>query len=136
MTMSILSQFEPSIQWPVNDLRDFAKLVKGISMPQDVSSTSDHRLTELENQVQLLMKAHLAPSQPVQVHKITSSCEICSGPHDTQHCMENPKQAFVEYASSRTDKAGELFDDDFGRISIVTVNTKEYHSDVLAISQG
>ncbi|GJR66397.1 hypothetical protein Tco_0012462 [Tanacetum coccineum] len=30
----------------------------------------------------------------------------------------------------------ELFDVDSGRISIVTVNTKEYHSDVLARSQG
>ncbi|GKC12321.1 hypothetical protein Tco_1009103 [Tanacetum coccineum] len=29
-----------------------------------------------------------------------------------------------------------LFDDDFRRISIVTVNTKEYHTDVLAKSQG
>ncbi|GJV39060.1 MAK10-like protein [Tanacetum coccineum] len=28
-----------------------------------------------------------------------------SGPHDTQYCMENPEQAFVEYASSRTDEA-------------------------------
>nr|GEW11298.1 putative ribonuclease H-like domain-containing protein [Tanacetum cinerariifolium] len=26
--------------------------------------------------------------------------------HDTQYCMEDPKQAFVEYASSRTDEAG------------------------------
>ncbi|GJT54989.1 MAK10-like protein [Tanacetum coccineum] len=39
------------------------------------------------------------------VNKITSSCEICSGPHDTQYCMENPEQAFVKYASSRTDEA-------------------------------
>ncbi|GKF06046.1 hypothetical protein Tco_0036714, partial [Tanacetum coccineum] len=38
----------------------------------------------------------------------TSSCEIRSGPHDTQYCIENPKQAFVEYASSCTDKAGGL----------------------------
>ncbi|GKE14644.1 hypothetical protein Tco_1422221, partial [Tanacetum coccineum] len=30
----------------------------------------------------------------------------------------------------------ELFDVDSRRISIVTVNTKEYHSDVLARSQG
>ncbi|GJU68521.1 hypothetical protein Tco_1254780 [Tanacetum coccineum] len=52
------------------------------------------------------MEAHLAPTQPTQVNKITTSCEICSGPHDTQICMENPKQAFVEYASSRTDEAG------------------------------
>ncbi|GKE41732.1 MAK10-like protein [Tanacetum coccineum] len=56
-------------------------------------------------EVQLLMEAHLAPTQPTQVNKITTSCEICSGPHNTQCCMENPKQAFVEYASSRTDEA-------------------------------
>ncbi|GJY90665.1 MAK10-like protein [Tanacetum coccineum] len=91
-----------------NDPRDFAKPVKAISLPQDVPSTSDRRLIELENQVQRLMEAHLAPMQPTQVNKITSSCEICSGPHDTQYCMENPKQAFVEYASSRTDEAGGL----------------------------
>ncbi|GKE25444.1 hypothetical protein Tco_1440828 [Tanacetum coccineum] len=56
-----------------NDPRDFAKLVKAIALPQDVPSTSDRRLIELEN----------------------------------QYCMEDPKQAFVEYASSRTDEAGE-----------------------------
>ncbi|GKA68958.1 retrovirus-related pol polyprotein from transposon TNT 1-94 [Tanacetum coccineum] len=89
-----------------NDPKDFAKPVKAISLPQDVPSTSDHRLIELENQVQRLMEAHLAPKSPVQVNKIASSCEICSGPHDTQYCMENPEQAFVEYASSRTDEAG------------------------------
>ncbi|GKB59627.1 hypothetical protein Tco_0915813 [Tanacetum coccineum] len=89
-----------------NDPRDFAKPVKAISLPQDVPSTSDRRLIELENQVQRLMEAHLAPKSSVQVNKITSSCEICSGPHDTQYCMENPEQAFVDYASSRTDEAG------------------------------
>ncbi|GJU70515.1 MAK10-like protein [Tanacetum coccineum] len=89
-----------------NDPRDFAKPVKAISLPQDVPSTSDRRLIELENQVQRLMEAHLAPMQPTQVNKITTSCEICSGPHDTQYCMEDPEQAFVDYASSRTDKAG------------------------------
>ncbi|GKC66383.1 MAK10-like protein, partial [Tanacetum coccineum] len=52
------------------------------------------------------MEAHISPMQPTQVNTITSSCEICSGPHDTQYCMENPEQAFVEYASSRTDEAG------------------------------
>ncbi|GJT15078.1 hypothetical protein Tco_0873784 [Tanacetum coccineum] len=61
----------------------------------------------LENQVQRLMKAHLAPMQPTQVNKITSSCEICSGPHETQYCMENPKQSFFEYAPSHTDEAGD-----------------------------
>ncbi|GJT62961.1 hypothetical protein Tco_1006494 [Tanacetum coccineum] len=90
-----------------NDPRDFAKSVKAISLPQDVPSTSNCRLIELENQVQRLMEAHLALTQPTQVNKITTSYEICSGPHDTQYCMEDPEQAFVEYASSRTDETGE-----------------------------
>nr|GEY48564.1 MAK10-like protein [Tanacetum cinerariifolium] len=88
----------------VNDPRDFAKLVKAIALPQDVPSTSDRRLIELENQVQRLIKAHLAPIQPTQVNKVTTSCEICSGPHETQYCMEDPEQAFVEYASSHNDE--------------------------------
>nr|GEW01887.1 MAK10-like protein [Tanacetum cinerariifolium] len=88
-----------------NDPRDFAKPVKAIALPQDVLNTSDRRLIELEKQVQRLMEAHLAPTQPTQVNKITTSYEICSVPHDTQYCIEDPEQAFVEYASSRTDKA-------------------------------
>ncbi|GKA23996.1 hypothetical protein Tco_0710029 [Tanacetum coccineum] len=90
-----------------NDPRDFAKQIKAIVLPQDVPSTSNHRLIELENQVQCLMEAYLAPTQPTQVNKITTPCEICSGPHDTQYCMDDPEQAFVEYASSHTDEAGE-----------------------------
>nr|GEW05009.1 MAK10-like protein [Tanacetum cinerariifolium] len=89
-----------------NEPWDFAKPVKAISLPQDVSSTSDRRLIELENQVQRLMEAHIAHMQPTQVNRITSSCEIYNGPHDTQYCMENPEQTFVKYASSRTDEAG------------------------------
>ncbi|GJX41483.1 MAK10-like protein [Tanacetum coccineum] len=103
MTMSIPSQDEPLTNRPV----DFAKPVKAISLPQDVPSTSNRHLIELENQVQHLMESHLAPTQPTQVNKITTSCEICSGPHDTQYCIKNPEQAFVEYASSRTDEAGD-----------------------------
>ncbi|GJT86418.1 MAK10-like protein [Tanacetum coccineum] len=91
-----------------NDPRDFAKLVKAISLPQDVLSTSDRRLIELKNQVQRLMEAHLAPKKPVQVNKISSSDEICSGPYDTRYCMKNPEPAFVDYASSRNDEAGGL----------------------------
>ncbi|GKC27663.1 hypothetical protein Tco_1034957 [Tanacetum coccineum] len=78
-----------------------------ISLPQDVPSTSDRHLIELENQVQCLMEAYLAPKQHVQVNKISSLCEIYSGPYDTQYCMENPEKAFVDYASSRIDKVGE-----------------------------
>ncbi|GJV29975.1 MAK10-like protein [Tanacetum coccineum] len=42
--------------------RDFAKPVKAIALPQDVLSTSDHRLIKLKNQVQRLMEAYLAPT--------------------------------------------------------------------------
>ncbi|GKA58574.1 hypothetical protein Tco_0757762 [Tanacetum coccineum] len=45
---------------------------------------------------------------PIGNNVITSSYEICSGPHDTRYCMKNSEQAFVEYASSRTDEAGVL----------------------------
>ncbi|GJY06362.1 hypothetical protein Tco_0373416 [Tanacetum coccineum] len=38
--------------------------------------------------------------------------------------------------ADNTSPTAELFDVDSRRISIVTVNTKEYHSDVLARSQG
>ncbi|GJX88871.1 MAK10-like protein [Tanacetum coccineum] len=77
-----------------NDPRDFAKPVKVIALPQDVPSTSDRRLIELKNQVQRLMEAHLSPTQPTQVNKITTLCE-------------DLEQAFVEYASSRTDEVGD-----------------------------
>ncbi|GKB61591.1 hypothetical protein Tco_0917777 [Tanacetum coccineum] len=97
MTMSIPLQGEPSIKRLV---------VKAISLPQDVPSTSDRRLNKLENQVQRLMEAHLAPKSHVQLNKIASSYEICGGPHDTQYYMENLEQAFVNYASSRTNEAG------------------------------
>ncbi|GKA43069.1 MAK10-like protein [Tanacetum coccineum] len=90
-----------------NDPMDFAKPVKAIALPEDVPSTSDSHLIKLKNQVQCLMEAHLASIRPTQVNKITTPYEIYSGPHDTQNYMENPKQAFVEYASSRTDEAGE-----------------------------
>ncbi|GKE55812.1 hypothetical protein Tco_1494997 [Tanacetum coccineum] len=89
-----------------NNPRDFAKSVKAIALPQDVPSTSDRYLIELENQVQHLMKAYLAPTQLVQVNKVSSSCKICSGPHDTQYCMKNHEQASVDYVSSRINKVG------------------------------
>ncbi|GKD20991.1 hypothetical protein Tco_1222694, partial [Tanacetum coccineum] len=55
-----------------NDLRDFTKPFKATALPQDVLSTSDQRLIELENHVQRLMEAHLAPTQPTPVNKITT----------------------------------------------------------------
>ncbi|GJR36982.1 hypothetical protein Tco_1212666 [Tanacetum coccineum] len=71
----------------------------------------DHVTPATRQTIDQLAGAHLAPKQPTQVNKITSSCEICSGPHDTQYCMENLEQAFVEYASSHTDVAGGLVSD-------------------------
>ncbi|GKA75164.1 hypothetical protein Tco_0781542 [Tanacetum coccineum] len=89
-----------------NNPGDLVKPVKAISFPSDVPSTSDRRLIQLKNQVQCLMEAQISPKPSFQVNKVASSCEICSGPHDTQYFMENPKQAIVDYASSRTNAAG------------------------------
>ncbi|GJS56956.1 MAK10-like protein [Tanacetum coccineum] len=118
-----------------NDLRDFAKPVKAITLPQEVPSTSDRRLIELENQVQCLMEAHLASTQPTQINKITTPCKICSGPHNTQNCMENPKQAFVEYASSRIDEARERLVSEFmasqdARLSKFEADFKQHQSEM------
>ncbi|GJW27450.1 hypothetical protein Tco_0044325 [Tanacetum coccineum] len=80
------------------------------------------------------MEAHLDSTQPTQVNKITTSCEIYSGPHDTQYCMENPKQAFVDYASSRTNKAGGLVSEFMAsqdaRISEFEVDFKQQQSEM------
>ncbi|GJR17253.1 MAK10-like protein [Tanacetum coccineum] len=117
-----------------NDPRDFAKLVKAIALPQDVPSTYDRRLIELENQVQCLMEAYLTSTQPAQVNKITTSCEICSGPHDTQYYMEVPEKAFVEYASSRTDEARGLVSNFMAsqdaRLSKFEANFKQQQSEM------
>nr|GEU45035.1 MAK10-like protein [Tanacetum cinerariifolium] len=107
-----------------NDPRDFAKPVNEISLPQDVSSTSDRRLIELENQVQRLMEAHLALKPSVQVNKIPSSCEICSGTHDTQYCMKNHKQALVDYASSRNNGVGGFLYDGYSLDAITNSLTR------------
>nr|GEW61866.1 MAK10-like protein [Tanacetum cinerariifolium] len=84
-----------------NDPRDFAKPVKAIALPQDVSSTSDRHLIELE----------------------------------TQYCMENPKQAFVDYASSRTDEAEEVLVSEFmasqdARLSKFEADFKQQQSEM------
>nr|GEW62433.1 MAK10-like protein [Tanacetum cinerariifolium] len=93
-----------------NNPRDFAKLVKAISLRLDVLNASDRCLIELENQVQCLMEAHLAPKPSIQVNKFASSCVICNGSHDNQYYMENPEQAFVDYASSCMEEAGAILE--------------------------
>ncbi|GJT94988.1 MAK10-like protein [Tanacetum coccineum] len=66
------------------------------------------RTAKLRNDI-LMFQQHQRESlsEAWTLNKITTLCEICSGPRDTQYCMEDPEQAFVEYASSRTDEAGE-----------------------------
>nr|GEU79856.1 MAK10-like protein [Tanacetum cinerariifolium] len=117
-----------------NDPKDFAKPVKAIALPQDVPSTSDGRLIKLENQVQRLMEAHLALMQPTQVNNIITLCEICNGPHDTQYCMEDPEQAFVEYVSSCTDEAGGLVSNFIAsqdaRLSKFEADFKQQHNEM------
>ncbi|GJX91570.1 hypothetical protein Tco_0344896 [Tanacetum coccineum] len=104
-----------------NNPRDFAKPVKAIALPQDVPSTSDRRLIELENQVQRLMEAHLAPTQPTQVNKITTPCEIYNGPHGTHNCTKGPEQACVDYTSSHTNKIrGKKFTSNHGPTILMT----------------
>nr|GEU96393.1 zinc finger, CCHC-type [Tanacetum cinerariifolium] len=63
-----------------NDPMDFSNPVKAIILTQDVPNTSD------------------------RLNKITTSCEICSGPQDTQYCMQDPEQAIVEYARMKPRK--------------------------------
>ncbi|GJV39844.1 MAK10-like protein [Tanacetum coccineum] len=81
--------------WLQNDPWDFAKPVKAIALPQDVPSTSDRCLVDLENQVQRLMEAHLALTQPTQVNKITTSCEIYSDPHALSIAWKIPNKPLL-----------------------------------------
>ncbi|GJV95571.1 hypothetical protein Tco_1547148 [Tanacetum coccineum] len=106
-----------------NNPRDFAKPFKAIALPQDVLSTSERRLIELENQVQRLMEARLALIQPTQVNKITTSCEICSGPHDTQYCMEDPEQAFSAHSYPTQDP--QCSNHVHGSINAITIHPKQ-----------
>nr|GEW94337.1 MAK10-like protein [Tanacetum cinerariifolium] len=83
---------------PNQNLKDFLKLVDSLDLDDE-----NRERTRL---------SHLAPTLPKQMNKITTSCEICSGPYDTQYCMEDLKKAFVEYISSRIDEAGENKDEE------------------------
>ncbi|GJS20165.1 putative reverse transcriptase domain-containing protein [Tanacetum coccineum] len=62
--------------------------------------------------------------QKVPHHGIDLWLKICSGPHYTQYCMENPEQVFVKYASSRIDKAGDA------RLSKFEANSKQQQSEM------
>ncbi|GJT66724.1 hypothetical protein Tco_1018204, partial [Tanacetum coccineum] len=87
--------------------KDFSKTKTSISRPQLRSTQIKDKVVQNNSQVKL-------KKMEVEDHLITSLIQIesCKSPTTV------------------------LFDVDTERISIVTVNTKEYHSDVLARSQG
>ncbi|GJW85182.1 MAK10-like protein [Tanacetum coccineum] len=87
-----------------NDPRDFAKPVKAIALPQDVPSTSDRRLIELENQVQRLMEAHLVLTQPTQVNKSLPHVKSVVVPHDTDARLSKFEVNFKQQQSEMTNK--------------------------------
>ncbi|GJX60104.1 hypothetical protein Tco_0291494 [Tanacetum coccineum] len=80
------------------------------------------------------METNLTHDTNLSRNKITTSCEICSGPHDTQYCMEDLEEAFVEYASSRTDETGGLVSNFMAsqdaRLSKFEANFKQQQSEM------
>ncbi|GJS21734.1 MAK10-like protein [Tanacetum coccineum] len=75
------------------------------------------------------LKVDLEPSRGDGVRSIKR------GPHDTPYCMEDPEQAFVEYASSRTNEAGEGLVSNFmasqdTRLSKFEADFKQQQSDM------
>ncbi|GKA87712.1 hypothetical protein Tco_0809476 [Tanacetum coccineum] len=150
MTMSIPSQDEPLTNRPVvsvvtktpkeswalledlalydneswNEPRDFAKLVKGIALPQDVPITSDHRLIKLENQHEVVnldsarMRFNLRrisltwfPTRSVG----SSNAIALDSPYFLVLITETSQSRQHESHKPPTVK---LFDVDYGRISI------------------
>ncbi|GKB20020.1 hypothetical protein Tco_0853943 [Tanacetum coccineum] len=107
MTMSIPSQDKPLTNRAVESFMTETLKNPGHYYRTSPSMTMKVGTTQAISLSWSRQSLCLKMSKPTQVNKITTSCEICSGPHDTQYCMEDPEQAFVEYASSRIDKAGE-----------------------------
>ncbi|GJT61477.1 hypothetical protein Tco_1005010 [Tanacetum coccineum] len=73
------------------------------------------------------MEAYLASTQPTQANKITTSCEICSGPYDTHDCMEDPEQACVDYASLHTNDMGGMSTDSDTEEDNLSTNARDFN---------
>nr|GEX10738.1 glycosyl transferase [Tanacetum cinerariifolium] len=70
-------------------------------------------------------------------YKIQERCfEISQEKYDKLERIRYPVDTSLIHIESRKSPTAVIFDVDTRRISIVTVNAKEYHSDVLARSQG
>ncbi|GJX76422.1 hypothetical protein Tco_0323233 [Tanacetum coccineum] len=72
----------------------FAKLINDINII---------KMSMLKMQINMEFVNHLQPEWSRFVTVAKQARDL--GPHDTQYCMEDPEQAFVKYASSRTDEA-------------------------------
>ncbi|GJX48698.1 hypothetical protein Tco_0273888 [Tanacetum coccineum] len=59
---------------------------------------------------------------PVGNNVVPLRSDTIRGSYDTQYCMENPKQAFVYYASSRSNEVG---GDSMAHVNAVSINPIE-----------
>ncbi|GJV77365.1 hypothetical protein Tco_1508949 [Tanacetum coccineum] len=89
--------YRNTIELPVGNNVDFLKLVDSLDLDGENRERTRLRLFQFSPRNQASNWLERLPAGSI------STC----GPHDTRHCMENPEQAFVEYASSRIDEAGE-----------------------------
>ncbi|GJS26980.1 hypothetical protein Tco_0487600 [Tanacetum coccineum] len=77
------------------------------SFGEETDKTTDlHQLLSRISTQKLETASRITHDAVITYLKTTSQDLKTTGPHDTQYCMEDPKKAFVEYASSRTDEAG------------------------------
>nr|GEY01734.1 MAK10-like protein [Tanacetum cinerariifolium] len=85
---------------PIRTLVDYFR-------PSHVGYRNTIELPEGNNVVPLFTDTIRLVQKESSFHRLRSEDpnQHLNGPHDTQYCMENPEQAFVNYASSRTDKA-------------------------------
>nr|GEV76928.1 hypothetical protein [Tanacetum cinerariifolium] len=59
-----------------------------------------------KNTIELPVRNNVVPLRSDTIRSMQNGCSFhgLRGPHDTQYCMEDPEQAFVEYVSSHTDE--------------------------------
>nr|GEV46941.1 zinc finger, CCHC-type [Tanacetum cinerariifolium] len=81
---------------PNQHLKDFLKLVDSLDLDGSISTWEDLTTRFL---------AHFFPLK--RTAKLRNDVLMFQQYHEEYYCMENPEQAFVEYASSRTNEAGD-----------------------------
>nr|GEV78681.1 MAK10-like protein [Tanacetum cinerariifolium] len=89
MTMSLPPQDEPITNLPV------------VSFVTEMLKNSGHYERTSPS---MTMKVEMTQGILLSRSRQSLCLKMSQCPHDAQYCMENPKQAFVDYASSRTDE--------------------------------